>query len=148
MNDILEIKALCSKVCLLLVTAPNDAAFEFNDILYRLCIADFVDQNGEMNNANVKNINSVLFYAKLLPSALSRLNAFNLIINDGGIIKKTFSCDLYYKRCLESENNSVMSLIEQIKHTHEFCKNIKCVEEKYKLLCEKYVEKRIREEFE
>ena len=148
MNDLLEIKILCSKVCLLLATASDGTAYEFNDILYRLCISDFVDSNGDMNNASVKNINSVLFYTKYLSHALSRLNACGLIINDGGFVRKTFSSDLYYQRCIDSKNNSILAVIHQLSCTNKYCKDVESIEAKYKLLCEKYIEKKIKEEFE
>ena len=148
MNDLLEIKILCSKVCLLLATASDGTAYQFNDILYRLCISDFVDSNGEMNNASVKNINSVLFYTIYLSHALSRLNAFGLIINDGGFVRKTFSSDLYYQRCIDSKNNSILAVIHQLSCTNKYCEDVESIEAKYKLLCEKYIEKKIKEEFE
>lgn len=140
MNNALLVNPICAKICLLL---SLDEKYEFRtaDILYHLALADFIDNNGDTKSTNIRNINSVLYYSKLLTDALFKMQLYNLVVIDGEFIRGSYSCNTFFSNPQISTMLSGLKL--KLAKAHELCLNSSNIVETYNSLYNNYLKNKV-----
>ncbi len=140
MNSSILVNPICAKICILL---SLDESYDFRsaDILYHLALADFVDKNGDTKSTSIKNINSVLYYSKLLNDALFKMQLYNLVVINGEFIRKSYSCDWFVK---EIHGTKIFADLQQkLSKAHEFCLKSGNIVETYDSLYDNYLKNKM-----
>lgn len=102
MNNI-ELNSICVKISVLL-TVDNNYTYTISDLLYHLAISDFCKDDGTFNSHNIRNINSTLYYSKILNAALLKMQLFNLIIVEGETIRSSSISENFMMYCAYADS--------------------------------------------
>lgn len=140
MNSSLLINPICAKICILLSLDEN-YNFRPADILYHLSLADFIDNTGGTKSTSIRNINSVLFYSRLLNDALFKMQLYDLVLIDGEFIRKSYSCDLFVNKIGDTKMFS--DLWQKLCKAHELCLNSNNIVETYDSLYNNYLKNKM-----
>lgn len=142
MNNI-ELNSICVKISALL-TVDNNYTYTISDLLYHLAISDFCKDDGTFNSNNIRNINSTLYYSKILNAALLKMQLFNLIIVEGETIKSSSISENFMMYCAYAD--SLDKLKKKMCETHRLCLESRNIKETYDSLYDEYLKNKIEGE--
>lgn len=142
MNNI-ELNSICVKISVLL-TVDNNYTYTISDLLYHLAISDFCKDDGTFNSHNIRNINSTLYYSKILNAALLKMQLFNLIIVEGETIRSSSISENFMMYCAYAD--SMDKLKKKMCETHRLCLESRNIKETYTSLYDEYLKNKIESE--
>ncbi len=142
MNNI-ELNSICVKISALL-TVDNNYKYTISDLLYHLAISDFCKDDGTFSSNNIRNINSTLYYSKILNTALLKMQLFNLIIVEGEIIRSSSISENFMMYCAYAD--SIDKLKKKMCKTHKLCLESRNIKETYASLYDEYLKNKIEGE--
>lgn len=138
-----ELNSICVKISVLL-TVDKNYTYTISDLLYHLAISDFCKDDGTFNSHNIRNINSTLYYSKILNAALLKMQLFNLIIVEGETIKSSSISENFMMYCAYAD--SMDKLKKNMCETHRLCLESRNIKETYASLYDEYLKNKIEGE--
>ena len=142
MNNI-ALNSICAKISALL-TVDNNYKYTISDLLYHLAISDFCKDDGTFSSNNIRNINSTLYYSKILNAALLKMQLFNLIIVEGETIRSSSISENFMMYCAYTD--SIDKLKKKMCETHKLCLESRNIKETYASLYDEYLKNNIEGE--
>ena len=142
MNNI-TLNSICVKISTLLAI-DNKYMYTISDLLYHLAISDFCKADGDFNSNNIRNINSILYYSKILNAALLKMQLFNLIIVEGETVRSSSISEnfvSYYAKAAALNKKK-----KKMDETHQLCLKSRNIIQTYSTLYNKYVKNKIEGE--
>ena len=141
MNKNYHINSICAKIAVLL-SIDEKYNYRQADLLYHLAISDFVDKDGQPKSVNIRNINSVLYYSKYINEAILKMKEYNLLKVEGSFLIATYSCKLFVE-ALRKNIGRFESFIFNLTTAHKMCSSTNNVVEKYEMLYNDYISRKI-----
>ena len=142
MNKNYHINSICAKIAVLLSIDEGNYNYRQADLLYHLAISDFIDKDGQTKSVNIRNINSVLYYSKYINEAILKMKEYNLLKVEGSFLTATYSCKLLVE-ALRKNTNRFESFIFNLTTAHKMCSSTNNVVEKYEMLYNDYISRKI-----
>ena len=142
MNNI-TLNSICVKISTLLAI-DNKYMYTISDLLYHLAISDFCKTDGSFNSNNIRNINSILYYSKILNAALLKMQLFNLIIVEGETVRSSSISENFVSYYAKAA--ALNELKKRMDETHQLCLKSRNIIQTYSTLYNKYVKNKIEGE--
>lgn len=142
MNNI-TLNSICVKISTLLAI-DNKYMYTISDLLYHLAISDFCKADGDFNSNNIRNINSILYYSKILNAALLKMQLFNLIIVEGETVRSSSISENFVSYYAKAA--ALNELKKKMDETHQLCLKSRNIIQTYSTLYNKYVKNKIEGE--
>ena len=142
MNNI-TLNSICLKISVLLAI-DSKYTYTISDLLYHLAISDFCKADGDFNSNNIRNINSILYYSKILNAALLKMQLFNLIIVEGETIRSSSISKNFIS--YYTDVAALDELKKRMYETHKLCLKSRNIIQTYTSLYNKYVKNKIEGE--
>lgn len=142
MNNI-TLNSICVKISTLLAI-DNKYMYTISDLLYHLAISDFCKTDGSFNSNNIRNINSILYYSKILNAALLKMQLFNLIIVEGETVRSSSISENFVSYYAKAA--ALNELKKKMDETHQLCLKSRNIIQTYSTLYNKYVKNKIEGE--
>lgn len=118
--------------------------YTISDLLYHLAISDFCKTDGSFNSNNIRNINSILYYSKILNAALLKMQLFNLIIVEGETVRSSSISENFVSYYAKAA--ALNELKKRMDETHQLCLKSRNIIQTYSTLYNKYVKNKIEGE--
>ena len=142
MNNI-TLNSICVKISTLLAI-DNKYMYTISDLLYHLAISDFCKTDDSFNSNNIRNINSILYYSKILNAALLKMQLFNLIIVEGETVRSSSISENFVSYYAKAA--ALNELKKRMDETHQLCLKSRNIIQTYSTLYNKYVKNKIEGE--
>ena len=142
MNNI-TLNSICVKISTLLAI-DNKYMYTISDLLYHLAISDFCKTDGSFNSNNIRNINSILYYSKILNAALLKMQLFNLIIVEAETVRSSSTSENFVSYYAKAA--ALNELKKKMDETHQLCLKSRNIIQTYSTLYNKYVKNKIEGE--